>query len=72
MRRKVSIMVTTNNAMLQAANLRVNYTERNLEAIAFQIMNITDIEEARDIILALTVTAGKPVESLRQMLAAGY
>ena len=62
----------TDWAMLQAANLRVSWNSRDVDRMLTQVVNVTSIEEARDLIVALTITAGMSPDSLRRVLAEGF
>ena len=65
-------MVTDDYVLLQAANLRVNWADQDITSFVRQVANVTCVEEARDLILALTITADKPVDSMRKLLSAGF
>lgn len=62
----------TDWATLQAANLRVCWETRDVDAMLTQVANVTSIEAARDLILALTMTSGLPCGVLRNALAEGF
>lgn len=62
-------MTMKDHSLLQAANLRVSYAENNIESMVTQVSNIISIEEARDLIIALTMTGNTPVDTLRKALS---
>jgi len=56
-------------AMLQAANLRVSYEDRDLEGMVLQLALVSSMDEAKDLIIALTIASNTPVNDLRKMLS---
>lgn len=60
------------NAMLQAVNLRVSWDDHDEEGMLSQVMNVATMEEAKDLIIALTMTGNLPPDMLRNMLSNGF
>lgn len=56
-------------AMVQAAILRTNWEDNDFDKLCNLVAGITNMEEAHDLIIALTVTGNLPVNTLRNMLA---
>lgn len=65
-------MVTTDYVMLQAANLRVNWADQDIKSFVKQISNVTTVDEARDLIIALAITADKSLDSMRKLLSESF
>lgn len=62
----------TDWATLQAANLRVCWESGDVDGMLAQVANVTSLEEAHDLIVALTMTAGLPSRLLENVLAEGF
>lgn len=62
----------TDRAALQAANLRVCWDDRDVEGMLTQVANVTSLEEAHDLIVALTMTSGLSSGLMRNVLAGGF
>jgi hypothetical protein len=62
----------TDWAALQAANLRVSWETRDVTGMLTQVANVTSLEEAHDLIVALTMTAGMSHGVLRNVLSEGF
>ena len=62
----------TDWATLQAANLRVCGETRDVDGMLTQVANVTSLEEAHDLIVALTMTSGLPSGLMRNVLAEGF
>jgi hypothetical protein len=62
----------TDWATLQAANLRVSWETRDVNGMLTQVANVTSLEEAHDLIVALTMTAGMSSGVLRNVLSEGF
>lgn len=62
----------TDWATLQAANLRVSWESSDVDGMLAQVANVTSLEEAHDLIVALTMTAGLSSGLLRNVLAEGF
>lgn len=62
----------TDWATLQAANLRVSWESSDVDGMLAQVANVTSLEEAHDLIVALTMTAGLSSGLLRNALAEGF
>lgn len=58
----------TDWATLQAANLRVSWENGDVDGMLAQVANVTSLEEAHDLIVALTMTAGLPSGVLGRIL----
>lgn len=61
-------MITHDLALLRAANLRVSYTDREINRVVDHLVSL-DLSDAKDIILALIMTVDVPVEDLRALIA---
>ena len=61
-------MITRDLALLRAANLRVSYTDREINRVVDHLVSL-DLSDAKDIILALIMTVDVPVEDLRALIA---
>lgn len=60
-------MITYDYALLQAANLRVSYEDREMIRFAECFVNL-NLSDAKDIILALCQTSDLPVKYFRGLL----
>lgn len=69
---KVRNIMVRDYSMLQAANLRVCWTDGDVEGLSMQVANITDIEEAHSVICALTVASDVSTDTLRNMLSKSF
>jgi len=58
--------------MLQAANLRVSYEDRDLEGMVLQLACVSSMDEAKDLIIALTIAANTPVNDLRKIISRSF
>lgn len=58
--------------MLKAAQLRVSWEDSNFDALVKQVAFITDMEEAHDLIIALTATGDLPLNSLKKMFPEAF
>jgi hypothetical protein len=61
-------MITSDYALLQAANLRVSYADRDMQRIVEHLVHLKDIGDAKDIILALCQTSDLPVGYFRKLI----
>jgi hypothetical protein len=62
-------MTIKDHSMLQAVNLRVSWADHDTEALINQVTGVTTLQEARDLIIALTMTATLSNGTLRNMLS---
>lgn len=65
-------MTIKDYSMLQAVNLRVSWMDHDVDAVISQVTNVTTLQEAQDLIIALTMTGGLPAATLRNMLSKGF
>lgn len=61
-------MITHDLALLRAANLRVSYSDREINRIVDHLVSL-NLNDAKDIILALIMNADVPIGDLRVLLA---
>lgn len=61
-------MITSDYALLQAANLRVSYADRDMQRLIEHIVYLTDLSDAKDLIIALVMSAHISLEDMRMLL----
>jgi hypothetical protein len=61
-------MITSDYALLQAANLRVSFADRDMQRIVEHLVYLTDLSDAKDIILSLLQTSDLPEEYFRKLI----
>lgn len=62
-------------ALLQAASLRVSWDERDVDGMLRQVINIVNVgsaDEVKDLIIALTISGNTPVGMFRNTLSNGF
>jgi hypothetical protein len=61
-------MITRDYALLQVANLRVSYADRDMRRIAEHFVHLTSVSDAKDIIIALLQTSDLPTGYFRKLI----
>jgi hypothetical protein len=67
-KRPANVMVE-DTALLCAVNLRVCWDDGDRDRALQQVAGVTDVTDARSVIVALLVTLGSPVDMLREILS---
>lgn len=65
-------MVINDHSLFQAVNLRVSWDDQDINGMLTQVVRVSTMEEAKDLIIALTMTGNMNPDVMRSMLSNGF